>query len=62
MKVADLVRLSKKAQSQKQNRHIAWDDIGFVCREMDTDKLCYVKWFSRTNETLHYRYELRRAK
>ena len=62
MKVADLVRLSKKAQSQKQNRLIAWDDIGFVCREMDTDKLYYVKWFSRTNETLHYRYELKRAK
>ena len=62
MKVADLVRLSKKAQSQKQNRHIAWDDIGFVCREMDTDKLYYVKWFNRTSETLHYRYELKRAK
>ena len=62
MKVADLVRLSKKAQSQRQNRHIAWDDIGFVCKEMSTDKLYYVKWFNRTNETLHYRYELKRAK
>ena len=62
MKVADLVRLSKKAQSQKQNRHIAWDDIGFVCREMDTDRWYYVTWFRRTNETLHYRYELRFAK
>lgn len=62
MKVADLVMLSKKARGQKQNRHIAWNDIGFICREMDTDKLYYVKWFKRTNETLHYRYELRRAK
>tara|TARA_R110001583_G_scaffold126429_1_gene277958 strand:- start:186 stop:374 length:189 start_codon:yes stop_codon:yes gene_type:complete len=62
MKVADLVRLSKKAQRQRQNRHIAWDDIGFVCKEMSTDKLYYVKWFNRTNETLHYRYELKRAK
>ena len=62
MKVADLVRLSKKAQNQKQNRHIAWDDIGFICRDMDGDNLFYVKWFRRTNETLHYRYELKRAK
>ena len=63
MKVADLVMLSKKAQSQHQNRHIAWDDIGFICRNIDTgDNLFYVKWFRRTNETMHYRYELRRAK
>ena len=62
MKVADLVMLSKKARGQKQNRHIAWNDIGFIWREMDTDKLYYVKWFNRISETLHYRYELRRAK
>ena len=62
MKVADLVMLSKKAQSQSQNRHIAWDDIGFICRDIDSENLFYVKWFRRTNETMHYRYELRFAK
>ena len=62
MKPGDLVMLSKKAQKQPQNRHIAWDSIGFVCREMDADRLYYIKWFRRTNETLHYRYELKRAK
>ena len=62
MKVGDLVRLSKKARGQRQNRHIAWDDLGFVYKEMDTDRLYYVKWFDHHPETLHYRYELRRAK
>ena len=62
MKVGDLVRLSKKAQSQKQNNHLAWDSIGFVCRDMDADRLFYVKWFRHPIETLHYRYELRGAK
>ena len=54
--------LSKKAQKQSQNRHIAWDSIGFVCREMDADRLFYVKWFRHISETMHYRYELRIAK
>ncbi len=62
MKVGDLVMLSKKAQKQKQNNHIAWDSIGFVCREMSTDNLYYVRWFRHISETLHYRYELKRAK
>jgi len=61
MKVGDLVMLSKKAQNQHQNRHIAWDEIGFICRGSD-DNLFYVRWFRRTSETLHYRYELKRAK
>ena len=62
MKVADLVMLSKKAQGQSQNRHIAWDSIGFVWKDISDEKLFYVKWFRHTNETLHYRYELRFAK
>ena len=62
MKVADLVMLSKKAQKQTQNRHIAWDDVGFVCRDMCSENLFYVKWFRRLGETMHYRYELKRAK
>ena len=62
MKVADLVMLSKKARGQKQNRHIAWNDIGFICRDIDSENLFYVKWFRRSNETMHYRYELRFAK
>jgi hypothetical protein len=62
MKIGDMVMLSKTAQKQSQNRHIAWDSIGFVCREVDTDKLYYVKWFRHISETLHYRYELKRAK
>jgi len=62
MKIGDMVMLSKKAQKQSQNRHIAWDSIGFVCREVDTDKLFYVKWFRHISETMHYRYELKRAK
>ena len=62
MKIGDMVMLSKKAQKQSQNRHIAWDSIGFVCREMDADRLFYVKWFRHISETLHYRYELKRAK
>ena len=61
MKVGDLVMLSKKAQNQHQNRHIGWSEFGFVCEETDSD-LFYVQWFHRTNRTLHYRYELRRAK
>ena len=62
MKVGDLVMLSKKAQSQRQNRHIAWDSIGFICRNIGSDNLFYVNWFRHVGETLHYRYELRRAK
>ena len=63
MKVGELVMLSKKAQSQKQNQFICNGDIGFICRDLDTgDNLFYVKWFRRSNETLHYRYELKRAK
>tara|TARA_Y100000593_G_scaffold54859_1_gene102521 strand:+ start:40 stop:228 length:189 start_codon:yes stop_codon:yes gene_type:complete len=62
MKVGDLVKLSKKAQKQKQNQFICNDDIGFVCRDIDSDNLFYVKWFRRSNETMHYRYELRFAK
>ena len=62
MKVADLVRLSKKAQRQRQNRHIAWDDIGFVCKEMSTDKLYYVKWYRKVRDPIHFRNELRFAK
>tara|TARA_R110000824_G_scaffold331590_1_gene518249 strand:- start:230 stop:418 length:189 start_codon:yes stop_codon:yes gene_type:complete len=62
MKIGDMVMLSKKAQKQSQNRHIAWDSIGFVCREMDADRLFYVKWFRHISETMHYRYELRIAK
>ena len=61
MKVADLVMLSKKAQGQNQNRHIAWDDVGIIFEETDSD-LFYVKWFRRINKTLHYRYEVKRAK
>ena len=62
MKVADLVMLSKKAQKQRQNHFIGHGDIGFVCRDIDSENLYYVKWFRRSNETLHYRYELKRAK
>ena len=62
MKVGDLVRLSKKAQKQIQNQHIAWDSIGFVCRDIDSDNLFYVKWFRHVSETMHYRYELRFVK
>jgi hypothetical protein len=62
MKVGDLVMLSKKARGQKQNNHLAWDSIGFICREMSADRLFYVKWFRYISETLHYRYELRKAK
>ena len=62
MKVGDLVRLSKKAQTQVQNQFICNDDIGFVCRDIDSDNLFYVKWFRRSNETMHYRYELRFVK
>ena len=61
MKIADLVMLSTAARKQQQNRHIAWDDVGFVIRNAD-DNLLYVKWFRRLGETLHYRYELKRAK
>ena len=61
MKLGDLVMLSKKAQKQHQNRHIAWDDVGFVTRNA-SDNLLYVKWFKRLGETMHYRYELKRAK
>ena len=62
MKVGDLVMLSKKAQKQKQNNHIAWDRVGFVCRDINSDNLFYVKWFRHVSETLHYRYELRFVK
>ena len=62
MKVGDLVRLSKKAQKQIQNQHIAWDSVGFVCRDIDSDNLFYVKWFRHVSETMHYRYELRFVK
>ena len=62
MKVGDLVRLSKKAQKQIQNQHIAWDSVGFVCRDIDSYNLFYVKWFRHVSETMHYRYELRFVK
>ena len=62
MKIGDIVMLSKKAQKQSQNRHIAWDSVGFVWKDISDEKLFYVKWFRHTNETLHYRYELRIAK
>ena len=62
MKIGDMVMLSKKAQKQSQNRHIAWDSVGFVWKDISDEKLFYVKWFRHTNETLHYRYELRIAK
>ena len=62
MKVGELVMLSKKARGQHQNRHIAWDSIGFIWKDISDEKLFYVKWFRHTNETLHYRYELKRAK
>jgi hypothetical protein len=61
MKIGDLVMLSKKARGQNQNRHIASNDVGLIFEETDSD-LFFVKWFSRTNKTLHYRYELKRAK
>ena len=61
MKTGDLVRISSRGFGQNQNRHIAWDDVGFIIGETDSD-LFYVAWFNRINKTLHYRYELRFAK
>ena len=61
MQIGELVRLSKRAQDQHQNRHIMSNDLGFVCEKTNSD-LFYVRWLHGTNRTLHYRYELRGAK
>jgi len=62
MKVGDLVRISSRGFKQKQNKFIAWGDMGFIIGEVDADRLYYVTWFNHISKTLHYRYELRFAK
>ena len=61
MKVGELVMLSAAGNKVKLNRFISPEAVGYINKDTD-DNLYYVKWFDHHPETLHYRYELRRAK
>jgi hypothetical protein len=61
MELGDLVTLSKKGLGQKQNGHLAWNDVGFIAKEL-TNNLFYIKWCAADIQTIHFRYELRFAR